>query len=39
VGEMLRRCADGPPDARVTKVVVTDEGGEPPSGFRVLPTH
>lgn len=39
VDEMLRRCADGPPDARVTKVVVTDEGGEPPSGFQVLPTH
>lgn len=39
VDVMLRRCSDGPPDARVTKVVVTDEGGAPPSGFQVLPTH
>ncbi|ODR98656.1 acylphosphatase [Methyloceanibacter methanicus] len=39
VDEMLRRCAEGPPDARVTNVVVTDEGGAPPSGFQVLPTH
>jgi len=38
VDEMLRRCADGPPDAKVTDVVVIDEGGAPPSGFRVLPT-
>jgi len=39
VDEMLRRCAEGPPDANVTKVTVTDEGGAPPSGFQVLPTH
>jgi len=39
VDEMLRRCADGPPDAKVTNVSVTDEGGAPPSGFEVLPTH
>jgi acylphosphatase len=39
VDEMLKRCAGGPPDANVTKVTVTDEGGEPPSGFQVLPTH
>lgn len=39
VDEMLRRCADGPPDAKVTNVIVTDEGGAPPSGFSVLPTH
>jgi acylphosphatase len=39
VEEMLRRCADGPPDAQVRDVVVTDEGGAPPSGFKVLPTH
>ena len=39
VDDMLRRCADGPPDAKVSNVVVTDEGGPPPSGFTVLPTH
>ena len=39
VDEMLRRCAEGPPDAKVTSVTVTDDGGAPPSGFSVLPTH
>ena len=39
VDEMLRRCAKGPPDAKVTNVIVTNEGGAPPSGFKVLPTH
>ncbi|HUU25297.1 MAG TPA: acylphosphatase [Methyloceanibacter sp.] len=39
VDEMLRRCAEGPPDANVTKVTVIDEGGVPRSGFQVLPTH
>jgi acylphosphatase len=39
VDEMLRRCVDGPPHAAVTNVIVTDEGGAPPSGFTVLPTH
>jgi acylphosphatase len=39
VDEMVRRCADGPPDADVTNVVVTDVGGQAPSGFKVLPTH
>ena len=39
VDEMLRRCAEGPPDANVASVTVTDEGGAPPSGFSVLPTH
>jgi acylphosphatase len=39
VDEMLRRCADGPPDAQVTDVVVTAEGGTPAPGFKVLPTH
>jgi acylphosphatase len=39
VDEMLRRCAEGPPDAKVTSVTVTDEGGASPSGFNVLPTH
>ena len=38
VDEMLRRCADGPPDARVTKVTVTKEGGSVSPGFRVLGT-
>jgi hypothetical protein len=28
----------GPPDARVTKVVVTGEGGAVPDGFRVRGT-
>jgi acylphosphatase len=39
VAEMLRRCAIGPPDAEVTDVIVTDEGGAPPSGFRVIGTN
>ena len=39
VDEMLRRCGEGPPDAKVTSVTVTDEGGAPPSDFTVLPTH
>ena len=33
---MLRRCKDGPPDAKVTAVTITDEGGAPPSGFKVI---
>jgi acylphosphatase len=33
---MLRRCADGPPDAKVTAVTIIDEGGAPPSGFKVI---
>ena len=37
--EMLRRCADGPQDAKVTAVTVTDEGGAPPPGFKVLGTN
>ncbi len=36
---MLRRCADGPPDAKVTAVTIIDEGGAPPSGFRVIGTN
>jgi acylphosphatase len=39
VDEMLRRCADGPPDARVTKMTVTKEGGSVSPGFRVLGTN
>ena len=38
VAEMLERCKDGPPDARVIAVIVTDEGGAPPTGFTVLAT-
>lgn len=39
VAEMLRRCADGPPDAKVSAVTITEEGGAPPSGFRVIGTN
>ena len=39
VAEMLRLCADGPSDARVTKVTVTQEGGSAPRGFKVIGTH
>jgi acylphosphatase len=39
VDEMLRLCADGPPDARVTKLTVTKEGGSVHPGFRVLETN
>ncbi|MEX1061171.1 MAG: acylphosphatase [Methyloceanibacter sp.] len=39
VEAMLRRCADGPPDAKVTAVTITDEGGAPPSGFKVIGTN
>jgi len=38
VEAILRRCADGPPDAKVTAVSITDEGGAPPSGFKVIGT-
>jgi acylphosphatase len=39
VDEMLKRCADGPPDARVTKVTVVKEGGSVAPGFRVIGTN
>ena len=39
VAEMLVRCRRGPPGARVTAVRVVEEGGEPPTGFAVLPSH
>ena len=39
VAAMLKRCADGPPDATVTDVIVTDERAPPSKGFKVLPTH
>jgi acylphosphatase len=38
VAEMLRLCAKGPPDARVSKVTVIAEGGAAPHGFKVLGT-
>jgi acylphosphatase len=39
VDEMLWLCAKGPPDARVSKVTVTKEGGSVSPGFRVLGTN
>src|SRR5688572_29814676 len=36
VGEMLKRCAQGPRDAKVTAVTILDEGGAPPTGFKVI---
>jgi acylphosphatase len=36
VDEMLARCADGPRGAKVTAVTILDEGGAPPSGFKVI---
>ena len=39
VDEMLRLCADGPPDAKVTAVTVIDEGGTVAPGFRVIGTN
>ena len=39
VEEMLRRCANGPRDAKVTAVTITDEGGAPLSGFKVIGTN
>ncbi|MFO7479138.1 MAG: acylphosphatase [Methyloceanibacter sp.] len=36
VEAMLKLCGDGPPDAKVTAVTVTGEGGAPPSGFKVV---
>jgi acylphosphatase len=38
VQEMLRRCRQGPPAAKVEKVAVFEEGGTHPSGFGILPT-
>ena len=35
VEDMLRRCKDGPKDARVTKVTIMKEGGSVAPGFRV----
>jgi acylphosphatase len=38
VADMLRRCADGPRDAHVTKVTVVQEGGAVAPGFKVTRT-
>ena len=38
VEDMLRRCKDGPKDARVTKVTIMAEGGTVAPGFKVLGT-
>ena len=39
VEEMLKLCAKGPPDARVTKVTVIERSGSVAPGFRVLGTN
>lgn len=39
VAEMLRLCENGPPEAKVTSVTVTNGGDVPSSGFTVLPTE
>jgi acylphosphatase len=36
VEDMLRRCADGPRDAKVSAVKIIGEGGAAPSGFKVI---
>jgi acylphosphatase len=38
VAQLLERCRDGPPSARVTAVHVVEEGGVAPDSFDVLPT-
>jgi acylphosphatase len=38
VAEMLQRCQDGPPAARVDHLNVVDEDDPPPAGFEVKPT-
>jgi acylphosphatase len=38
VAEMLERCQQGPPSARVTAVDILAEGGTAPEAFAVLPT-
>jgi len=38
VAEMLQRCQDGPPAARVDHLNVVDEDDPPPAGFDVKPT-
>jgi acylphosphatase len=38
VAEMLERCKQGPPSARVTAVKILAEAGTAPETFAVLPT-
>lgn len=38
VADMLKRCEQGPPDARVSKVTITKEGGSVAPGFNVVAT-
>ncbi len=38
VEDMLRRCKDGPKNARVSKVTVVHEGGTVAPGFKVVGT-
>jgi acylphosphatase len=38
VADMLKRCKEGPADARVTRVTITKEGGSVAPGFNVLAT-
>jgi acylphosphatase len=38
VAEMLKRCHEGPPSARVEAVAIVEEGGGASPGFAVLPT-
>lgn len=39
VGAMLAECRQGPPDARVERVQIIQEGGAAPDGFEVKPTR
>jgi acylphosphatase len=36
VEDMVRRCASGPRDARVTKITILSEGGTVAPGFKVI---
>ena len=38
IAQMLQRCQDGPPAARVDQLKVIDEDDPPPVGFEVRPT-
>ena len=39
VADLLKRCENGPPDARVTKVTILKEGGSVAPGFKVIGTN
>ncbi len=38
VEDMLRRCREGPPAAKVSGVSIVEEGGPAPQVFEILPT-